>query len=118
MYSVIEVNVSIICGCMPTLKPLLRHTIWRKETKNLRGHIYDHKSHSIPKVSKPKKSNGDSLLDASYIELGPHGTNRDVHIAADDSFMKRSSLDQDNGRIIKTDTFGQVVHYKGHVDSP
>ena len=55
-------------------------------------------------------------MDASYIELGPAGTNRDVYISADDSFMKRS-LDQDDGRIVKTDTFGQVVHYKGHGDS-
>ena len=103
---------------MPTLKPLLRHTIWRKETKNSRGSSYDHKSHSIPKVFNPRKSNGDTLMDASYIELGPPGTNRDVHIAADDSFMKTSSLDQDNGGIVKTETFGQVVHYKGHEGSP
>ena len=53
------------------------------------------------------------MLDASYIELGQPGTNRDVHIAADDSPMKQSSFDQGNGRIVKTDTFGQVVHYKG-----
>lgn len=58
------------------------------------------------------------MLDASYIELGQPGTNRDVHIAADDSpmKMKQSSFDQGNGIIVKTDTFGQVVHYKGRGD--
>jgi len=84
VYSVIETNVSIICGCMPTLKPLLRKTIWR-ESKPSRPYDFNYKSHAVPKVSHSTVSYGDTLMDASYIELGPPGTNRDVHIAADDS---------------------------------
>ena len=116
VYSVIEVNVSIICGCMPTLKPLLRKTTWRGESKTSQAYKYNYKSHTVPKVPNPLKSNDDTLMDASYIELGPSGTNRDVHIAADDSPIKQPWLDQGNGRIVKTDTFGQVVHYKGRED--
>ena len=117
VYSVIETNVSIICGYMPTLKPLLRKTHWRKESKPSRAYSNKYKSHSTPKVSNFMKSNGDILMDASYIELGPAGTNRDVYIAADDSPIKQSWPDQGNGRIVKTDTFGQVVHFKGLEDS-
>ena len=97
---------------MPTLKPLLRHTIWRKKGKQSQEYEDDKKSPSFPKVASPLRSNGDSILDASYIELGPAGTNRDVHIAATETPLKPTTIDQKNGAIVKTDTFGQVVSYK------
>lgn len=55
-------------------------------------------------------------MDASYIELGPPGTNRDVRIAAENSHAGPPWNDHGNGGIIKTDTFGQAVHYKGRED--
>lgn len=99
---------------MPTLKPLLRR-ISGSESKKSRP-SYKYKSQSTPNVSNPLKSNGSTLMDASYIELGPPGTNRDVRIAAENSHAGPPWNDHGNGGIIKTDTFGQAVHYKGRED--
>ena len=117
-YSVIEMNVSIICTCMPTLKPLLRNT-WTGLgfSKKSASNSYNYGSQSKPKISNPMKKNGDTLMDASYIELGKPGTHRDVHIAAHDATRKEPWLDQSNGGIVKTDTFGQDVYYKEREDS-
>ncbi len=102
---------------MATLKPLLRRTIWREKSKASRNYEFEKKSHSFPKVASPLKSNGDSILDASYIELGPAGTNRDVHIATDGTPLKHTTVDQKNGEFVRTDTFGQVVSHKDGEDA-
>lgn len=118
LHSIIEINVSIICGCMPTLKPLLRRTFWGDGSKpSTREYEFDKKARSFPKVASPSKSNGDSILDASYIELGPAGTHRDVHIAADGTPLTHTTVDRNNGAIVKTDTFGQVISYKDGEDA-
>ncbi len=52
-------------------------------------------------------------MDASYIELGPPGTNREVHIGTEEPQAHHSTwVGQEEGRIMKTDTFGQAVTFR------
>ena len=54
-----------------------------------------------------------SFMDASYIELGPPGTNREVHIGTEEPQAHHSTwVGQEEGRIMKTDTFGQAVTFR------
>lgn len=114
IYRVLELNMDIISGCMPTLKPLLRKTIGRANSDTPPVHSYEYDGRSNLKNSAQNRSIGigDGLMDASYIELGPPGTNRDVHIAAEKPGTAEPWLGHGTGAIIKTDTFGQDVTYK------
>lgn len=51
-------------------------------------------------------------MDGSYIELGPPGTNREVHIAPDETQAHSTWVGQEEGGILKTDTFGQAVTFR------
>ena len=112
MCRILELNVGIICGCMPTLKPILRKTIWRTDNDTHRVPSYTYNNRSTLKNSAHSRSIGDGLMDASYIELGPPGTNRDVHIAAEKRGIARPWPRHGINGIMKTDTFGQDVTYK------
>ncbi|KAL8827422.1 MAG: hypothetical protein Q9170_007027 [Blastenia crenularia] len=113
LWLTLELNTGIICGCMPTLKPLLRKTLWRRNNETHRVHSFEYSGRSSNlKNSAQSRPAGDGYLDASYIELGPPGTNRDVHIAADKPGALKSWHGYGAGGIIKTDTFGQDVSYK------
>ncbi|KAL8718955.1 MAG: hypothetical protein Q9225_003967 [Loekoesia sp. 1 TL-2023] len=114
LWLVLELNMGIISGCMPTLKPLLRRIIGSAKNDTPPGHSYEYDGRSNLKNSAQVRSIsiGDGLMDASYIELGPPGTNRDVHIAAEKPGTAIPWLGHGTGAIIKTDTFGQDVTYK------
>lgn len=110
----IELNTGIICGCMTTLKPLLRKTVWKADRDSRLVNHYDYHTRSGLKTPSHNRPIGDGLMDASYIELGPPGTNRDVHIAADTSRPAKAWHGHGNGAIVKTETFGQDVTYEDH----
>ncbi|KAL8952920.1 MAG: hypothetical protein Q9222_001210, partial [Ikaeria aurantiellina] len=96
---------------MATLKPLLRKTIWREDSKKSRLRNFNYKPRSIAKVSARNESMRDGLMEASYLELGPPGTNRDVYIAADIPGAQKAWLGHEANGIVKTETFGQDVTY-------
>lgn len=111
-----ELNTGIICGCMTTLKPLLRRTVWRTDRDSRLVNNYEYHTRSGLKTPLHNRPIGDGLMDASYIELGPPGTNRDVHIAADKPKPAKAWHGHGNGAIIKTETFGQGVTYEDRSD--
>lgn len=51
-------------------------------------------------------------MDASYIELGPPGTNRQVHIGTDEPTAHSTWRGHEDGGILKTDTFGQNFTFR------
>lgn len=109
IYRVIETNVSIICGCMPVLRPLVSKVFpsmpyGGKQTPykstNYKPRI------SMPKTSAPGKSYSESgRMDASYIELGPSQNNH-TNVTAN-----RQRLPGNDEGILKTHTFGTKVSY-------
>ncbi|KAL8750465.1 MAG: hypothetical protein Q9184_006417 [Pyrenodesmia sp. 2 TL-2023] len=112
--SIIETNVPINCGSMPTLKPLLKKIIWRGDSKTARAFNYDCRSRSIPTGPNPLKTNGDTMIDASYIEMGPVETNRDVHItAADDSVKNTLGLSTETGELSRQTLLGNMYTTRG-----
>ena len=121
--SVIELNICIICGCMPTLRPLLRKTIWSGES--LKPHAYKPSYENTPRSDRKKTAASRSLdtgltnasfMDASYIELGAPGTNRDVHIGTDEPQAHSTLVGQEEDGIMKTDTFGQAVTFRERIE--
>lgn len=112
MLRTIELNTGIICGCMTTLKPLLRRTVWRADRDSRLLNNYQYRGRSSLKGPSHGRPIGDGLMDASYIELGPPGTNRDVRIAAENSGAAKAWHGHGNGAIVKTETFGQDVTYE------
>ncbi|KAL9004485.1 MAG: hypothetical protein Q9188_002687 [Gyalolechia gomerana] len=112
LWLTIELNTGIICGCMTTLKPLLRRTVWRADRDSRLLNNYEYRGRSSLKSPSHGRPIGDGLMDASYIELGPPGTNRDVRIAAENSGAAKAWHGHGNGAIVKTETFGQDVTYE------
>jgi len=110
IHRAIETNVSIVCGCMPVLRPLVsrvfpsmpyggKQTPYKSTDYKLRN--------AIPKNSAPGKSYGESgLMDASYIELGPSQNNH-TNVTAN-----RQRPPENHEGILKTHTFGTNVSYQ------
>ncbi len=115
-----ELNICIICGCAPVLKPLFKRVLRYESRIGSRPSDYKTNSKlsgkvsklSNPLSSKPSRSMESGLVDADYIELGGqrgssggHDAKSDVNIMAQPSSPKQTNPMQANGRILKTETF-------------
>ena len=102
----VELDVTIICSCMLTLKPLLRKTVWATRKSSSKAQTYEYKLRSRPKKVGNSES-GDGLTDGSYLELGPQGNNKDVNINAQNPRIAKPDLA--HGAILKTQTFEHTI---------